>query len=85
MPQELANVFSRYGIVRVVKPPVALPPYALSQYWHPRFHHDPAIVWLRQLVKQTFDRYPDTDVSGDAMPVPARKKGATAKRGASSR
>lgn len=85
VPEELANVFSRYGIVRVVKPPVVLPPYALSQYWHPRFHHDPAIVWLRQLVKQTFDRYPDTDVSGDAMPVPIRKKGATAKRGASSR
>ncbi|MCY1211500.1 Nodulation protein D 2 [compost metagenome] len=58
VPEELANVFSRYGVVRVVKPPVALPPFALSQYWHPRFHHDPAIVWLRQLVKQTFDQYP---------------------------
>ncbi|RDK05605.1 LysR family transcriptional regulator [Cupriavidus lacunae] len=61
VPEELANVFSRYGIVRVVKPPVTLPPYALSQYWHPRFHHDPAIVWLRQLVKQTFDTYPNIE------------------------
>ncbi|QBY55927.1 LysR family transcriptional regulator [Cupriavidus oxalaticus] len=56
VPQELATVFCRYGIVRAVKPPVTLPPYALSQYWHPRFHHDPAIVWLRQLVKETFDQ-----------------------------
>ncbi|MBP0625072.1 LysR family transcriptional regulator [Cupriavidus sp. LEh25] len=63
VPEELANVFRQYGIVRVVKPPVSLPPYALSQYWHPRFHHDPAIVWLRQLVKLTFDRYPETDPS----------------------
>jgi len=61
VPEELANVFGRYGIVRVVKPPVTVPPYALSQYWHPRFHHDPAIVWLRQLVKLTFDRYPEMD------------------------
>ena len=36
--QQLAHVFSRYGIVRVVKPPITLPPFALSQYWHPRFH-----------------------------------------------
>ncbi len=72
VPEELANVFSRYGIVRVVKPPVTLPPYALSQYWHPRFHHDPAIIWLRQLVKQTFERYPETDLSPDTVPKPTR-------------
>lgn len=72
VPEELANVFSRYGIVRVVKPPVALPAYALSQYWHPRFHHDPVIVWLRQLVKQTFDQYPKTSVASTAMPDSVR-------------
>ncbi len=82
VPEELANVFSRYGIVRVVKPPVALPPYALSQYWHPRFHHDPAIVWLRQLVKQTFERYPETDLSSDTVPVPFRSKQARRKHNA---
>ena len=80
VPEELANVFSRYGIVRVVKPPVALPPYALSQYWHPRFHHDPAIIWLRQLVKKTFERYPETDLSPDTVPVPGRGRQARRSR-----
>ncbi|MEJ8814676.1 LysR family transcriptional regulator [Variovorax ureilyticus] len=59
VPLELANVFQRYGTVRVVQPPVELAPYALNQHWHPRFHHDPAVVWIRELVKKTFEGYPD--------------------------
>lgn len=80
VPEELANVFSRYGIVRAVKPPVQLPPFALSQYWHPRFHHDPAIVWLRQLVKQTFDRYPLFDSPDTVPPAPTPTKPARQRR-----
>jgi DNA-binding transcriptional LysR family regulator len=59
VPLELANVFSRYGTVRVLQPPVKLAPYALSQHWHSRFHHDPAITWVRELVKKTFEGYPE--------------------------
>lgn len=33
-------------------------PSALNQHWHPRFHHDPAIIWLRYLMKSTFENYP---------------------------
>lgn len=84
VPEELANVFCRYGIVRVVKPPVTLPPFALSQYWHPRFHHDPAIVWLRQWIKQIFDRYPVIEPlpakPASAVPVKRGKRTAGAKR-----
>jgi hypothetical protein len=36
---------------------VELPQFALNQHWHPRFHNDPVVVWLRTLVKQTFDQY----------------------------
>lgn len=58
VPLELANVFGRYGFLRAVEPPVSLPPLALNQHWHPRFHHDPAIIWLRELMKSTFENYP---------------------------
>lgn len=58
VPHELANVFQRYGTVRIVQPPVELPPFPLDQHWHPRFHHDPAIIWVRELVKKTFSDYP---------------------------
>jgi DNA-binding transcriptional LysR family regulator len=59
VPLELANVFRRYGTVRVLQPPVELAAYALNQHWHPRFHHDPAVIWVRELVKKTFESYPE--------------------------
>ncbi|MDF3836036.1 LysR family transcriptional regulator [Cupriavidus basilensis] len=59
VPRELGTVFSRYNAVRVVAPPLSLPRFALRQHWHPRFHHDEANVWLRQLIKKTFASYPE--------------------------
>ena len=38
--------------LRVLPPPIALPRFDLLLIWHPRFEHDPAHRWLRQL---TFD------------------------------
>lgn len=59
VPLELGNVFAKLGTVKIVPPPVPLPPFALRQLWHPRFHDEPANIWLRQLIKRTFERYPD--------------------------
>jgi DNA-binding transcriptional LysR family regulator len=39
----------RFGLW-VLPPPLPLPPYAISQVWHPRVDRDPAHVWLRQLI-----------------------------------
>lgn len=58
VPLELANVFARLGTIRMFDPPMAVPQFALNQHWHPRFHHDPAIIWLRELTKRTFEHYP---------------------------
>jgi DNA-binding transcriptional LysR family regulator len=60
VPLELAAVFGRYGTIRVLQPPISLPAFALNQHWHPRFHQDPAVVWVRNLVKSTFENYPET-------------------------
>ena len=61
VPLELGNVFARLGTIRIMPPPVPLPPFALRQHWHPRFHDDPANIWLRHLIKETFDHYPDIE------------------------
>lgn len=34
--------------LRVLEPPLPLPPYTLSMVWHPRFDADPAHRWLRE-------------------------------------
>ena len=59
VPTALANVYSGHGFVRAVSPPLELPSYAISQYWHPLFHHEPSIIWLRDLIKKTFESYPN--------------------------
>jgi DNA-binding transcriptional LysR family regulator len=30
------------------QPPVKMPPIAVTQYWHARYHQDPGHRWLRQ-------------------------------------
>ncbi|MNY70966.1 hypothetical protein D3C86_2092070 [compost metagenome] len=57
VPGELGRVFESYGWIRQLKPPVDLAPFPICQYWHPRFHHDEANCWLRQLMKETYDRF----------------------------
>ena len=61
VPLELANVYARYGNIRSVEPPVELPTFAINQYWHPLFHQEPALIWLRELIKKTFENYPEID------------------------
>lgn len=59
VPQSLGVVFARHHLVKVFEPPLKLPRFSLRQYWHPRFHQDRAIVWLRGLVKETFLELPE--------------------------
>ena len=59
IPKELGNAFARLGVVRAVEPPLELPSYAISQHWHPLFHHEPSLIWLRDLIKRTFENYPN--------------------------
>ena len=41
----LAN---RWGL-RLLEPPLPLPRYTVSLYWHERYHRDPGNAWLRSL------------------------------------
>jgi DNA-binding transcriptional LysR family regulator len=59
VPRELGRIFSNYKAIRVVEAPLSLPRFFLRQHWHPRFQHDEANIWLRKLVKKTFNDYPE--------------------------
>jgi DNA-binding transcriptional LysR family regulator len=59
VPRELGRIFSAYKAIRIVDTPIALPRFALRQHWHPRYHHDEANSWLRKLIKDTFEAYPE--------------------------
>jgi DNA-binding transcriptional LysR family regulator len=55
VPRELATKFATYKSIRMVETPVSVPPFGIRQFWHPRFQHDAANIWLRTLVKETFE------------------------------
>lgn len=49
MPKRLALQLASRFRLHVLPPPLKLPRFGLLLIWHPRFEHDPAHRWLRQL------------------------------------
>ena len=54
VPLDLAQVCAAHGRLRVLALPMSAPAVAVFQTWHERVQRDPAHVWLRQLVYETF-------------------------------
>jgi DNA-binding transcriptional LysR family regulator len=54
VPSDLADVCSRYANIRLVDVPIESPVIAVHQFWHRRFHKDPANVWMRGVVQSLF-------------------------------
>ena len=43
VPRHLARYYARMENLRVVEPPIYVKPYAVCQFWHPRFDGDPTL------------------------------------------
>jgi DNA-binding transcriptional LysR family regulator len=54
VPRSIADYYTRLENLRIIEPPVNIKPYAVRQFWHPRFNTDPAIRWLRESVVRLF-------------------------------
>jgi DNA-binding transcriptional LysR family regulator len=52
VPRRLGEALAQQESVSVFDPPVRLPPFAVKQHWHERFHADAGNVWLRQTLAQ---------------------------------
>lgn len=50
VPSDLADVCQRYTNIRILDAPIKSPLIAVHQFWHRRFHKDPANVWLRGVI-----------------------------------
>lgn len=54
VPVHLGRIFAADGRVRLLNPPMQLPTYAVKQYWHERYHRDPANMWFRNIMAEIF-------------------------------
>ena len=62
--ERLATMYAdRFGL-QVLKPPLVLPPYPITQVWHPRVDADPSHRWFRRLVAR---------VAGEMANAPPRR------------
>lgn len=50
VPRRLGEALAEHEPVRILEPPIPLPPYAVKQHWHERIHGDAGHAWLRQVV-----------------------------------
>lgn len=50
VPSRMVKALPAQSSLQWLEPPVAIPKMQIRQYWHERFHKDPASLWLRRLV-----------------------------------
>lgn len=54
LPRPLANLYAQHSNVKIIEPPVVIPPYNLKHHWHAKYHKDPRHLWLRSLILEIF-------------------------------
>src|SRR5215510_9252 len=56
IPSRLAQAFVPRVPIKVLPPPVAMAAFDVCIHWHERYHHDPAIRWMRRAFVDLFAR-----------------------------
>ncbi len=54
LPRHIGETLARAAGLRVVSCPLPIEGFTVKQYWHTRFHHDPANRWLRSVCGTLF-------------------------------
>lgn len=72
VPRSIAEYFIRIENLRIVEPPINIKPYPIRQFWHPRFHADPAVRWLRESIVRLFGTVTEAPMAPVLNPVVTR-------------
>jgi DNA-binding transcriptional LysR family regulator len=56
LPQHIGETLARTAGLKVWPCPIKIPSFTVKQYWHARYHHDPASRWLRGVCAELFLR-----------------------------
>lgn len=54
LPLSVASAVADDLDLQIIAPPLKLPKIEIFQYWHARFHRDPANLWIRSVFKALF-------------------------------
>jgi DNA-binding transcriptional LysR family regulator len=71
VPEKLGRLIASAGRIKLLPPPIALPPYYVVQHWHERYTHDPASKWLRGVIAELFlEKGPPSGFENGSGPGP---------------
>lgn len=56
LPMSVATVLAEDLNLEIIRPPLKLPKIEIFQYWHNRFHREPANKWIRSVFTDLFRR-----------------------------
>jgi hypothetical protein len=54
VPRAVGESFAKLADIRLLEPPLEIPPFDLKQHWHRKYHKDGAGAWLRALLVELF-------------------------------
>ena len=54
LPRHIGETLAHSAGLRVLPCPLPIDGFTVKQYWHTRFHHDPANTWLRGICSSLF-------------------------------
>lgn len=72
VPYAVARSFAKLTELKLLRPPIKVPPADIKQHWHTRFHHDEANKWLRGVVASLFVEEPRRPRQSSAALSPPR-------------
>lgn len=74
VPGWFGGLLANDPLVQVLPLPFSIPGYAVTQNWHERYTHDPALQWFRSTIARLFEVQPSITPSG------VRRSGASTRR-----
>jgi len=57
LPRHIGETLAHNYRLRVLACPLPIGGFTVKQYWHGRFHHDPANQWLRSICAELFQQH----------------------------
>lgn len=80
VPHAVGSNFAKLANIKVLRPPMNVPTVELMQYWHARFHHDPANIWIRNVIADLYLQNPRAQRTQEPRTPAARKRRSPALR-----
>ncbi len=66
LPLSIATVLAHDLDLKIIHPPIKLPRIDIYQYWHERFHREPANQWIRSVFVRLFGKSAPTKTPSPA-------------------